>query len=112
MLLVEDDALIALEMHERVSEMGYEVVGPAATLEAAERAIAAGLPDIALLDANLRGATTIEFGVGLRAKGVRVAFCTGYDEIKGLPPGMSGTPILTKPIGDNELKAALEQLSR
>ncbi|MES1202592.1 MAG: HWE histidine kinase domain-containing protein [Pseudomonadota bacterium] len=110
-LLVEDDALIAMEMEERLTEMGYAVLGPAATIEAAEQIIAQTPPAIALLDANLRGRTTVELGVALAAKGVKIAFCTGYEEVKGLPPHLANTPILTKPIGDDDLRATLEKLA-
>ncbi|HVY85955.1 MAG TPA: HWE histidine kinase domain-containing protein, partial [Caulobacterales bacterium] len=110
-LLVEDDALIAMEMEERLVDMGFDVIGPAATIEAAEQAIAQTVPDIALLDANLRGRTTVELGAALRGRGVRVAFCTGYDEIKGLPADMADVRILTKPIADDDLRAALQSLS-
>lgn len=109
-LLVEDDALIAMEMEERLADMGYAVLGPAATIEAAEQAIAKEKPDVALLDANLRGRTTVELGVALVAQGVPVAFCTGYEEVKGLPPHMASTPVLTKPIMDEDLAATLKKL--
>ena len=109
-LVVEDDALIAMELEERLGEMGYAVLGPALTLEAAEELIAAERPDAALLDANLGGASSVGLGAKLAAVGVPVAFCTGYDQIKNLPPELAKAPILTKPVGDADLQAGLKAL--
>jgi DNA-binding response OmpR family regulator len=109
-LLVEDDALIAMEMGERLADMGYAVIGPAATIEAAEAAFARERPDAALLDANLGGRSSVDLGAALVAAGVPIAFCTGYEQIKGLPPQLASVPVLTKPIQDDLLKATLKKM--
>lgn len=109
-LIVEDDPLIAMEMSERLEEMGYAVLGPAHTVEDGARIAANERPDAALLDANLHGKSSVDLGVALAASGVPIAFCTGYDQIKGLPPHLANTPLLTKPIPDDQLKAALAQM--
>jgi DNA-binding response OmpR family regulator len=111
-LVVEDDALIAMELEERLADMGYAVIGPAMTIEAAEAAIAAETPDAALLDANLVGKSSVQLGAALAAQGVPVAFCTGYDRIKDLPPSLANAPILTKPITDAQLRDALKGMIR
>ena len=109
-LIVEDDPLIAMEMSERLEDMGYEILGPAHTVEDGARLGANQRPDAALLDANLHGKSSVELGVALAASGVPIAFCTGYDEIKGLPAHLAKSPVLTKPIPDDQLKAALEKM--
>jgi len=110
-LLVEDDMLIAMELEERLGEMGYAVLGPAATLAEGEKLISAEKPDAALLDANLGGESSVPLGAKLAAMGVPVAFCTGYDHIKGLPPELASALILTKPLSDADLKAGLAKLT-
>ncbi|MCR6643326.1 MAG: response regulator [Terricaulis sp.] len=108
---MEDDALIAMELGERLDEMGYAVIGPAMTLADAEAAAAAEeRPDAALLDANLAGQSSVSVGVALVARGVPVAFCTGYDEIKNLPSELQSAPLLTKPVSDERLMAALRNM--
>jgi DNA-binding response OmpR family regulator len=109
-LVVEDDALIAMELEERLGELGYDVIGPALTLEAAEKSVAKQRPDAALLDANLAGRSSVGLGAALFAQGVPIAFCTGYDQIKDLPPELAATPVLTKPISDADLVAGLKKL--
>jgi DNA-binding response OmpR family regulator len=108
-LVVEDDALIAMELGERLAEMGFAVLGPAMTLEAAERAVAEETPDAALLDANVAGLSSTTFGAMLADRGVPIAFCTGYDRID-LPPQIARAPVLTKPVCDADLRACLEAL--
>lgn len=110
-LVVEDDALIAMELEERLADFGYRVIGPAATVAAAREAARGERPDIALLDANLNGESSVGLGTDLARLGVRVAFCTGYDRIKDMPQELAGVPILTKPISDAVLQDALRKLS-
>jgi DNA-binding response OmpR family regulator len=109
-LVVEDDALIAMELSERLADLGYEVIGPAHSIAEAEQLIAATKPDAALLDANLAGASSVPLGMTLNGMGVPVAFCTGYDRIKDLPAALNNAPLLTKPVPDAELVNALKGL--
>ncbi|WP_156767783.1 response regulator [Candidatus Viadribacter manganicus] len=110
-LVVEDDMLIAMELGERLADMGYEVLGPAHSIAEAEALLAREKPDGALLDASLAGgASSVPLAVALYAKGVRVAFCTGYDKVKNAPPELASAPVLTKPVSDADLKAGLEKL--
>ena len=105
-LVVEDDALIAMELGERLADMGYEVLGPAHTIAEAEALIERAMPDGALLDASLAGGfQACNCGITLHAKGVRVAFCTGYDKVKDAPPELAKAPIFTKPVSDADLQA-------
>jgi DNA-binding response OmpR family regulator len=109
-LIVEDDPLIAMELEERLGELGYVVLGPVGTLDAAEQLIAAQRPDAALLDANLDGVSSAPLGVKLAGMRVPFAFCTGYDTIKNAPAEVANAPVLTKPISDADLKAGLKTL--
>lgn len=53
-LVVEDEALIAVMVEDMLVEMGSEVVGPAATIEAALALALAEALDAAVLDVNVR----------------------------------------------------------
>ena len=109
-LVVEDDVLIAMELEERLGEMGYVVLGPVGNLADAEKLIDKERPDAALLGANLDGVSSVPLGVKLAGLGVPFAFCSGYDAIKNAPPEVAKAPVLTKPIGDAELRAGLRTL--
>ena len=54
-LVVEDEALIAVMVEDMLSEMGSIVVGPAATIEQALALARAEEIDGAVLDVNVRG---------------------------------------------------------
>jgi len=110
-LIVEDEALIAMELEAQLLDMGYVVMGPAHTLADAQRLTGERLPDVALLDANLAGTTTIALGASLASRGVAVGFCTGYGELDGLPPELVDAPILTKPVNEAGLQAGLKRLT-
>lgn len=109
-LVVEDDRLIAMELEERLVELGHVVLGPAHTIAEAEALLAGQRPDCGLLDANVAGQSSVALGAKLAELGVPVAFCTGYDEIKNLPPSLAQAPLMTKPISDAELQAGLRKL--
>src|SRR5438093_6695154 len=54
-LIVEDEAIIAADLERRLSCLGYEVIGMAASGEDAVRLATALKPDLILMDINLRG---------------------------------------------------------
>ena len=53
-LLVEDDALIAMTLEAALADQGYTVRGPASTAERALQLCELSRPDLALVDINLR----------------------------------------------------------
>ncbi len=99
-----------MELGERLADLGYAVLGPVHSIAEAEALLARELPDAALLDANLAGVSSVSLAMLLVGKGVPLAFCTGYDQVKNAPPELAKAQVLTKPFADAELKAALEKL--
>lgn len=78
-LIVEDEVIVALDFSDIVADLGYEVVGPALSLEQGLELAASNPIDCALLDVNLgSGATSEPIATILRAAGTRVAFVTAY----------------------------------
>lgn len=110
-LLVEDDPEFAEQMAERVAELGYAVLGPAATLDAAEALLAERAPDAALLDGVLEGRSSAAFAEVLAAREVPFVFVTGDDRIAGLSKGLKHVPLLTKPVTSAQLADTLARLT-
>lgn len=80
-LVVEDDFLIADDFSRRLVAHGAQIVGPAATLDAALQALdQAGSVDVAVLDINLRGTLVFPLARHLEALDIPFLFCTGYGE--------------------------------
>jgi CheY-like chemotaxis protein len=108
-LVVEDDALIAADLAATLEELGYNPVGPAATLDEAYRlmeddeALAAGL-----LDVNVGGTMSWPLAEALRATGVPVIFASGY--AAGALPEEEGAEHLQKPYTSQQLDLALKRV--
>ncbi len=111
-LLVEDDALIAMDMEGRLDGFGCRLVGTAASISGARELTARLKPDLALLDANLNGESSVPLAADLIAEGTEVAFCTGYEDIHDLPEALAFVPKLTKPVTDEDLRRVLQQAAR
>jgi two-component system, cell cycle sensor histidine kinase and response regulator CckA len=81
--LVEDEPIIALELDDRLREMGYEVCGHARRAEEALRGIAASQPDLVITDVRLAGEMNgIELVARLRERSdVPVIFLTADDDV-------------------------------
>lgn len=109
-LVVEDSALIALELETALRVRGAEVIGPFARLEAAQAAIARRVPDAALLDIDLDGVPVFPLADMLAAAGVPLIFATGYEPRLVLPSRFAAFPVLSKPYRGEEAAAALARL--
>ena len=108
-ILVEDEALIAMIIEEMIGDLGCTVVGPAATIDEA-LAIVGAEADCALLDINLRGAPSWPIADALKARGIPFAFVSGYGQ-GGLDPKYRGETVLAKPIDTTHLEAWLSQIA-
>jgi CheY-like chemotaxis protein len=108
-LLVEDEAMIAMLLEDMLADLGCHVVGPAyAIAHALELAAAPEAIDVAILDVNLGGRPVFEVADALRARRVPMVFSTGYGEA-GLRKEDRGVPVLGKPFRSEDLAIALRQ---
>jgi PAS domain S-box-containing protein len=82
LLVVEDEALIAMELSAGLASLGWEIMGPAATIAEAKRIMEAQLPDAAVLDVNLGGDQVYPLAEWLCERGVPFVFCTGYERLE------------------------------
>jgi two-component SAPR family response regulator len=100
-LVVEDEALIAVMVEDMLSEMGGEVVGPAGTIEEALALARTEMLDAAVLDVNVRGQRIDPVAEVLMERGVPVLFATGYGEVR-LASGTQAT-VIDKPYTQDKL---------
>lgn len=106
-LLVEDEAMIAMLLEDMLGDLGCKVVGPAYAIDPAlELAGGEGPIDVAILDVNLAGRPVYAVADVLRARRVPIVFSTGYGE-KGLREVDRDVPVLGKPFRAQELAEAL-----
>jgi CheY-like chemotaxis protein len=80
-LVVEDEALVAMLLEDLLADLGCMVIGPAANCAQAFVLLAKyGLPDGAVLDVNLGGEKVFPLADVLVAKKVPFVFTTGYGD--------------------------------
>lgn len=108
-LLVEDEALVAMLLETILEDMGCVPVGPAATVEEGLTMVADPAPlDAALLDVNVAGQLVFPIAEALKARGVPFVFSTGYGQ-GGLPDEWRGHPTIQKPFTEADIRNALMQ---
>ncbi len=105
-LIVEDDAMLAMRLEDILVEMGCEVVCTASRLDGARRACAAAAFDVAVLDLNLRGESALPVAEALQVRGRPFVIATGYDD-SILTESLRAAPVLRKPYGRGDLEVAL-----
>jgi len=105
-LVVEDDALIALDIARQLTDAGLQVVGPAISVAKARRLIEETGCDVAVLDVNLGNETSEPIARDLRARGTPFVVLSGYASEQH-PPGLHGAPVLSKPARPGDLVATL-----
>lgn len=110
-LVVEDEALVAMLVEDALLDAGFNVIGPAATVEEAMALLEAGTPDAVVLDLNLAGETSTPVADVLARRGIPYVIATGYGA-SGLPPGHQDAMVLAKPYDPAELTAMLGRICR
>lgn len=106
-LVVEDEALVAMLLETILQDMGCAPLGPAATIEEGlAMARDGGAIDAALLDVNVAGRPVFPIAEALQARGVPFVFSTGYGQ-GGLPDAWRAQPTIQKPFTESTVREAL-----
>ena len=106
-LIVEDDAIIALDFEQTVAEFGVTRVRIASSVAQALEMIAERAPDFGLLDIGLSEEKSFAVAKRLAVLKIPFAFVTGYSGDRVFPPEYSDRPRLSKPFSRDELFAIL-----
>jgi CheY-like chemotaxis protein len=108
-LVVEDEAIIALDIEAQLVAFGCNYVESAATL--AEASATAGQVhfDLVILDFSLPDGNTIEIARSLIGGGTSVIFMTAFAS-EEIPEDLRNLPRLEKPVDPSSLTSLLEQV--
>jgi DNA-binding NarL/FixJ family response regulator len=110
-LIVEDEAIIAMDLEARMASIGFDVVGVVSTHDRAVELAREKRPDVVLMDIGLsHGGDGIEAALEIRAtREVPVIFVTSYSDASTLARAKLASPsgYLVKPFGEAQLRAAL-----
>lgn len=111
-LLVEDEALISMELRDRLAQLGYVVTGSVKSGEMAIEELADSRPDLVLMDIHLDGKLDgIQTASLIRERwSVAVVFLTAYSNADLLRQAGKTHPFgyLVKPFEERELHATLQ----
>jgi DNA-binding response OmpR family regulator len=112
-LIIEDEALVAMELRFVLEDLGYDVVGSAADARSARNMVKETEVDLALVDIHLSdGPTGVELGRSLANEdGVTVLYMTANPGM--LRDGVAGTiGVLSKPADERAVQKAVDYALR
>jgi PAS domain S-box-containing protein len=109
-LIVEDEALVALQLQEDLENDGHHVVGPARCLEQGVSLALSEDIDAALVDVSLGRETSTPIADQLLARNIPFAFATGYSDGTMLPERLRKVPRLNKPYALDEVRRLVQSL--
>ncbi len=106
-LIVEDQALIAMDLEDTLMKWGVASVRTVPNVKEATEAMRQFAPDVAVLDFNLGAETSEAIADDLVDKGVPFLFSTGYGDDGMIPARFRHIPIVRKPFDGMSLAAKL-----
>jgi CheY-like chemotaxis protein len=101
-LVVEDEALIALDLQELLDQRGAKVIGPAVSVSQALEAINKNHIDCALLDVKLGDETVDAVVAALKQRAIPTVFVTGCGD-GNLPPEFKTRPVVENSYTEEQL---------
>ena len=110
-LIVEDEAITALDLQEKIEGFGYEVVSTENNGENAIEIAKKQRPDLILMDISLKGSLSgIEVAREVNALNIPVIYLTANTNNENVDEALETAPygFITKPIFDTELKQLIE----
>lgn len=107
-LIVEDEALIAMMLEDIVSDLGHDPVGPMMRLQPALTAAEREDFDFAILDINLAGQQSFPVADCLMRRGIPFMFASGYGRA-GLSGSYAGVPVLQKPYDARQIASMVAE---
>lgn len=110
-LVLEDEFIIADEIASILEDAGHTVLGPTPTIDGAMSRLAEeARPDAAIIDANIRGNSSVEVARRLRELDVPFCLCTGYRS-GDLTAEFGEVAVIQKPVNPADLLATIRSLA-
>ncbi len=109
-LILEDEALIGLNLQDELQDAGYGVVGPFTTCAAALSWLQTATPATAILDAALKDGSCREIALELTRREVPFLIYSGYHEHSQLLTEFHHVIWIEKPVPPSVLVKACQQL--
>ena len=110
-LVLEDEALIGLDLQDELQDAGHEVAGPFTTCAAALEWLRTQTPDTAILDVALKDGPCREIALELERRKVPFLIYSGHHEDRELLADLQHVPWIEKPAPPAVLVQACQQLA-
>ncbi|MFZ5963051.1 response regulator [Thalassococcus sp. BH17M4-6] len=108
-MIVEDEALVLMDIVMTVEEAGFDIHSECTTLTEAFAALEKGVPDIALLDINIRHELIWPVARKLRTQGCKVVFTSADCAHKELRTEFQDCAFVEKPVSPHAIGDALHE---
>ncbi|WP_201865108.1 response regulator [Microvirga soli] len=109
-LILEDEALIALNVQDELQDAGYEVAGPFSACSAALEWLRTTTPDMAILDTTLKDGHCREIALELSRREVPFLIYSGYQEDQQHLSDFQHIAWIEKPVPSGTLVQACQQV--
>jgi DNA-binding response OmpR family regulator len=109
-LVLEDEALIALNLQDELQDSGHEVVGPFTDCSAALGWLQTATPDMAILDATLNDGSCHSVAAELSRRRVPFLIYSGHQEDRQLLSEFNHITWIEKPVPSGVLVQECQQL--
>jgi CheY-like chemotaxis protein len=110
-LIVEDEALVAMLVEDIVEDLGGIPIGPASTIEKGLSLALSESIDAAVLDVNIRGESIGPVARLLSERRIPIVVTSGYGAQANLD-GVAADVIFEKPFDADQLANALVELTK
>lgn len=105
-LVVEDEALIAMMVEDMLTEIGCVVAGSAPDATGALALVRSEMVDVVILDVHLADGECYRAADEMLKQGLKVVFSTG-DNRSDIPPAYADLPCVIKPFTLSDLAGEL-----
>ena len=109
-LVLEDEALIALNLQDELQDAGHEVAGPFTACSAAHEWLRTATPGMAILDTTLKDGPCREIALELSRREVPFLIYSGYQHDRQLLSEFDHITWIEKPVPSEVLVQACQQL--
>ncbi|WP_142847104.1 response regulator [Telmatospirillum sp. J64-1] len=108
-MIVEDEAIVAMLLLDTLEEEGYSVLGPFASVAQASASLGKETPEAAVLDVNLGDEKVYPVADLLAQRNIPFMFITGYG-LSGIDPAYRHVPVVQKPYAPDQVLALIRTL--
>jgi two-component sensor histidine kinase/response regulator RpfG family c-di-GMP phosphodiesterase len=102
-MIVEDEALVAMILEDQLVDLGYSIAATCASVPDALKALGTDKPDAAILDVNLGGQLVYPVADQLMDRGIPFVFVTGYGR-ESVDQRYAAIQVLEKPVDQQALR--------